>query len=232
MPDAGPFFKSYFSKFYIFRVVGFSIIKKLRQIPALSELSPFFEKNFLKRFQFFTYQEAIAVNSAYTSKYFDLKAQAFRRYKFTSTWFKSHFADHWPFRFFYFMGFEYSFFEFFISLFRSLSFLFGYLWLFIGTLPLVTHLVYFYNRRVKIYRLYLSSSTYKTSNFIFRFFGYFFYTWFGSLGFTLYINFFTFLLSSFKQFIFFTYRIAKKIFLYFYAWYTYIFWLFFRGLKL
>ena len=228
MPDAGPFFKSYFSKFYIFRVVGFSIIKKLRQIPALSELSPFFEKNFLKRFQFFTYQEAIAVNSAYTSKYFDLKAQAFRRYKFTSTWFKSHFADHWPFRFFYFMGFEYSFFEFFISLFRSLSFLFGYLWLFIGTLPLVTHLVYFYNRRVKIYRLYLSSSTYKTSNFIFRFFGYFFYTWFGSLGFTLYINFFTFLLSSFKQFIFFTYRIAKKIFLYFYAWYTYIFWLFFR----
>ena len=228
LPDAKIFFKFYFSKFYIYARTGFFVTKKLKQIPVLSKLSPFFDKDFLQRFQFFTYQEAIAVNSAYTSKYFDLKAQAFRRYKLTSTWFKSQFVDYWPFRFFHFIGFEYSLFEFFISGFRALLACFGYFWLFIATLPLITQIVYFYNLRVKAYRLHLFNSIYTKSNFIFRFFGYFFYTWFGPFGFTLYIKFFNFLLYSVKQFIWFTYNLIKRIFLYLYGWYTYIFWLFFR----
>lgn len=229
LPDTKMFFNAYFSAPYSFIVSKFGVLRFLRQVPAFSSISPLFNKNFLNRFRFFTYQEVTAVESAYTWRYVELKASSFRNYKRTSEFFKIHFTDFWPYRFYFFLGFEYSFFEVLGYLFYAFSRIFGYIFIFFGTLPGINHLVtYFYNTCISPYRLYLKNSPYKNSNFIFRFFGYYPYTWFGIWGFSVYINFFNFILTSIKNFLKNSYKIFKKIFLFIYSWYSYIFWLFFR----
>ena len=228
VPDLELFLKPHFSNFYFFRSFSFNVLQKLKQIAA-SRFSPFFDKNFFERFQFYTYQDATAARSAYTFRFHELKTKTFRRYKQSSEWLKSNFTDLWPYRFYVFLGFERSFFEILVQVFSAVARSFAYVWSFFAVLPGVNHItVYFYNCCVKVYRNHLKVSEYGKSNFIFRFFGYYFFTWFGVVGFNLYIKFLNSCVQAFKDSVKYVYRVLKKIFLFFYGWYSYFFWVLFR----
>jgi hypothetical protein len=227
-PDTSIFFKNYFENSYIFRTFMFRITKRLAQIPGIGELSPFFNKDFIKKFEFFTYSENKAIKTAYSQTYFYLGAYMFTRYKITSEWFKNQLSEIWPFKFFRFISFEYFFYDTLSLFVRFIFITFLFIWIPIAALPFVRPIIYFYNLRIKPYRVYLSSSKYKNSNFVLKFFGYFFYITFGVKVFEFYIETVYYSIYLFKQALWEIYKQLKTLFLFLYGWYSYIFWVFFR----
>jgi hypothetical protein len=105
----------------------------------------------------------------------------------------------------------------------------GAYWMYLKASAFLNRIVVFNNVCVKPYRrLILHPSRLAKNNIIFRFFGYFFYTWFNAYGFSVYAACVVHSIAFVKKTIKLIFYYSKVVFIFFYSWYSYFFWTLFR----
>jgi hypothetical protein len=119
LPDPGFFFTVHFKNRYFSRPFfyfwGFTSLKKLRSIPIFSSLSPYYDKNYIRKFYSVIFMIVVCLSVVNNPQNIQRDPVFFRRYKTRSRWFIRHFQRFWPTRLYYFLTFKRSFFEGFFS---------------------------------------------------------------------------------------------------------------------